>query len=280
MSDFKETMDECHPVLLASTLYADYLNSMPMSLHIKKLLGKTDVKIAPYCYFFPDKMDYEKPKGQSFHDDLFTENYKVPLINLQSEDDIIKHLVPSYKKHLPKNAKAICGMIGVPISPDDDDEEESEQDHYVSYVFKDDVLYYFDSAIDKTYEDTETFHILKNTFNPTTIETNTKTFEEAGGVSEDPFNYVAQNIFCHSWSLWFLYQFIVNNKTMKDIDKFAGKGTAKNKNNLILIKTFIYTLLIPKLGLDKLLSLGLFDYFRYIIINNDKFKILEIIKSH
>ena len=106
-----------------------------------------------------------------------------------------------------------------------------------------------------------------------------KTFEEAGGVSEDPFNYVAQNIFCHSWSLWFLYQFIVNNKTMKDIDKFAGKGSAKNKNNLILIKTFIYTLLIPKLALDKLLSFGLFDYFRYIIINNDKFKILEIIKS-
>jgi len=33
---------------------------------------------------------------------------------------------------------------------------------------------------------------------------NSKTFEEAGGVSENPFNFVAQNIFCHTWSIWFI----------------------------------------------------------------------------
>ena len=273
MSEFKEVMDECQPVLMASELYADYLNSMPMSLHIKKLLGKTDVKIVPYCYFFPDKMDYEKPKGQSYHDDLLTEQYDVDEIDLQDPDDIINHLIPSYKKHIPKNAKALCGLIGVPIPSED----ENEQDHYVSFVFKNDTLYYFDSAIDKDYATTETFIILFNTFKPKNVITNSKTFEEAGGMSEDPFNYIAQNIFCHSWSLWFLYQFIVKGSSMKTIDSFAGKGRDKSKNNLILIKKFIYNELIPKIGLDDLKRFGLFDYFRYIIINNDKFKIKEII---
>jgi hypothetical protein len=108
---------------------------------------------------------------------------------------------------------------------------------------------------------------------------NSKTFEEAGGVSENPFNFVAQNIFCHTWSIWFIYQFIVLNKSITQINNKAWKGPSKNKHNLILIKTFIYNKLINLLKLDKLLSFRLFDYFRFIIVSNNKNKIQEIIEQ-
>ena len=55
--------------------------------------------------------------------------------------------------------------------------------------------------------------------------------------------------------------------------------TSKNKHNLILIKTFIYNKLINLLKLDKLLSFRLFDYFRFIIVSNNKNKIQEIIEQ-
>lgn len=63
-------------------------------------------------------------------------------------------------------------MIGVPILQNRDDED-SDQDHYVSFV------------------------ILSNTF------------EEAGGVSENPFNFVAQNIFCHTWFIWIILDLLL-----------------------------------------------------------------------
>ena len=274
MSELKEFIAECQPVLLASELYADYFNSLPISGHIKKIIGKSKVKVAPYCYFHLDKIDYEKAKGNGFDLDLHTDYYKVETIDFQNIEHINKYLVPLFKKHLPKTFTSICGVIGVPIFTEDTD---AEQDHYVAYLYKDNVLHYFDSAIDDDFASTETFNILVSTFNPKSVERNTKTFEEAGGVSENPFNYVAQNIFCHSWCMWFLEQIIVNNMSLKDIDKLAGKGVNKNKNNLILIKTYIYNSLIPKLGLEKLKSFGLFDYFRFIIINSNKLNIKEII---
>ena len=55
---------------------------------------------------------------------------------------------------------------------------------------------------------------------------------------------------------------------MTQINNKAGKGPSKNKHNLILIKTLIYNELINLLKLDKLLSFGQFDYFRFIIVSN------------
>lgn len=76
-------------------------------------------------------------------------------------------------------------MIGVPILQNPDDED-SDQDHYVSFV------------------------ILSNAFDDMSkIVVNSKTFEEAGGVSENPFNFVAQNIFCHNWSIWFILDLLL-----------------------------------------------------------------------
>ena len=59
------------------------------------------------------------------------------------------------------------------------------------------------------------------------IVVNSNTFEEARGVSENLFNFVVQNIFCHTWSIWFIYQFIVLNKSMTQINNKAGRDLVK-----------------------------------------------------
>jgi hypothetical protein len=125
----------------------------------------------------------------------------------------------------------------------------------------------------------ETFKILKYTFEPKKVVKNSKTFETAGGVSDSPYSYIAQNIFCHSWSRWFLYQMLVEKKDMKSINSM---GTAKKSEidleNLVRIKKFIYKKLISLLHLDPLYNFSLFDHFRYIIVGDNPGKFIEIIK--
>ena len=76
MGHVSEFMEECHPFLLASQLYADYFNSSSISKHVKNVIGKSSVKIVPYCYFYPNKMDYENRK-----DYLTTKNYLPRIIS-------------------------------------------------------------------------------------------------------------------------------------------------------------------------------------------------------
>ena len=58
------------------------------------------------------------------------------------------------------------------------------------------------------------------------------------GVSHKMNDYIGQNIFCHTWSMWFFYMFFFEGITMAQIDELAGTGRIKNKNNLLLIKKF------------------------------------------
>jgi len=271
-----EDLDECHPVLLASVMYADYLNSTPMTDHITRLLkNKRNMKIAPYCYFHTGFMDYEPKIGN----ELLRQDYIIDNVDLQNEQDIIDNLVPAYRSVLPEGLP-ICGLIGVPILNPDDPNADPCGDHYISYVFDGKHLYYFDSAIDKNWRNTETAQIVINTFNPTRIIPNKRTFETAGGLSESPYTYIAQNIFCHTWSLWFLYQFIIKRRSMPQIDSLAsrGRGDTKNKKNLIRIKKFIFVELIHLLGLEVLMDFSLFDTFRYIIIDDNPNRTENIIK--
>ena len=47
-----DLINECHPVLYASEMYADVLNSTSISNHMVKLLSSQKTyKVAPYCYF-------------------------------------------------------------------------------------------------------------------------------------------------------------------------------------------------------------------------------------
>ena len=243
-----------------------------MGNHIQNVVFSKKIKVAPYCYFHTRFVDYEPKIKSKFSDELANQSYAVDMVDLNNELDIEQYVAPTFKKIISRKkiSTPLCGLIGVPILDIEDPMNDPIGDHYVSFVFQNNELYYFDSAIDKDYKDTETYKILVHTFTPDKVIVNKKTFETAGGISNSVYNYVGQNIFCHSWSLWFLYEFIVNEKTMAKIDSQASKsrGEQKDKQNLIMIKRFIYNTLIPKLGLDILYSLSLFENFKFITIKS------------
>jgi hypothetical protein len=283
MSYLKDIVIHTHPVIFASQLYAETLNSTSISNHIKNVIGNNnDYEIVPYCYFHTSFMDYEVKKKNVFSDDLKKIYYTKQDIKLNKTSNIKKYIVPVYKTQISNTeSKYICGMIGVPIPNQDD--EYANQDHYVSFIYEKNkrILNYFDSSITKGYTNTETYKILTHTFNPKRIIVNSVTFETQGGVSDSEYNYIAQNIFCHTWSLWFLYNFVVKNKSMAQIDQMSSKtkGCDYDKCNLIKIKIFIYEKLLVTLKLEKLYKDNKFNSaFRYIIIDDEQSNIKEIIK--
>jgi len=273
------SLQSCHPVLQASELYADILNGSSISNHIVRLLGgKHGMVLAPYAYISSRYVEYETyNRHRRRYDDVLQRlDYDSPVaIDLYSSDDIEVHVTPAYRSILPsKSDKGICGLIGVPMGAESD---ESPQDHYIAYVYARGVLHYFDSAIDTGFEDNETYRILISVFDPQTVVCNKKTFETEGGYSESPYSYIAQNIFCHTWALWFLYVFIVEGKSMRAIDRFAGKGPKADKVNLIRMKNFIFKIAVRRLKLDVLYDFGLFDAFRYIIEDDDPEKVRLVV---
>jgi len=278
-----EDIKTCHPIILASQLYADILNSTSMTNHMTKLLeGVNNISVVSYCYFHEDRMDYEVKKGRTYTNQIDAVYYDVDEVDLNDLNDIVSYVIPLYRKKLPKNisGKRICGLIGVPIP--NEDEPDADQDHYVSYIYDNGTLLYFDSAIDEHYASAETYNILVATFSPDKIIVNKKTFETAGGVSESEYNYIAQNIFCHTWSLWFLYNVLVKGKDMSGINRMAPKtkGDKYDRSTLIKIKTFVYKILLDTLGLAHIKdNISLFDSFRYIIERDNVTEYTEIIKK-
>tara|TARA_Y100000996_G_scaffold411877_1_gene396852 strand:+ start:684 stop:1523 length:840 start_codon:yes stop_codon:yes gene_type:complete len=276
-----ENNTSCHPILLASELYADILNSTSMTNHMMKLLkGVKNIKIVPYCYFHNDRMDYEEKKGKFYsNEEPASISYAVEEVELSDINDIVSYVVPLYRTKIPKNLKntRLCGMIGVPIP--NEEEPDINQDHYVTYIYENGTLMYFDSAITNKYSGDETYNILISVFNPEKTIVNKKTFETAGGVSESEYTYIAQNIFCHSWSLWFLYNILVNEKDMSSINRMAprAKGDKYDRATLIKIKTFVFNILLDKLNLLYIKDINLFDSFKFIIENNNPNKYIKII---
>lgn len=285
MTHLKSIVKTSHPIIFASQLYAEVLNSTSMSNHIIKIIESNhdDYCVVPYCYFHNTFMDYEENIGSIFSDEIKKVLYNNQDMQLNSTKDIKKNIVPIFKKNIPiTNKQYLCGMIGVPIPNEDD--PYADQDHYIAYIYdkKNKILNYFDSAINNSYKQTESYKILVHTLNPRVIVVNKSTFETQGGISESEYNYIAQNIFCHTWCLWFIYQFIVKKKSMLQIDQMTSKNKDKeyDKKNLIKIKKFVYETLLDILELKHVYRLKLFkNAFRYIIIDDDQTNILEIIKK-
>tara|TARA_B100001769_G_C22112312_1_gene602142 strand:- start:5916 stop:6779 length:864 start_codon:yes stop_codon:yes gene_type:complete len=285
MTDLKSIVKTCHPIIFASQLYAEVLNSTSMSNHIIKIIESNhdDYCVVPYCYFHNTFMDCEENIGTIFNDEIKNVLYNNQDMQLNSTKDIKKYIVPIFRKNIPTtNKQYLCGMIGVPIPNEDD--PYAEQDHYIAYIYdkNNKILNYFDSAINNSYKQTESYKILVHTLNPRVIVVNKSTFETQGGISDSEYNYIAQNIFCHTWCLWFIYQFIVKKKSMLQIDQMTSKNKDKDydKKNLIKIKKFVYETLLDKLELKNVYKLKLFkNAFRYIIIDDDQTNILEIIKK-
>lgn len=284
----KPTLDEVNE---ASDLYAQNLNGQGLTPVIQDLLSgnvsRPGFIAAPYMFFNRNGFDYEsKQKKYELVDSLYAdtdESYMVDLDNVEeSYDELTGRIADSMLFVLEKYGigtkhKKFAGMMGVKIYNMEANEEVG--DHYVAYIYDEGKFEFFDSGAPGNCkaqsEENNTYIILQTVFkriaaankHKLTTSCNTATFETAAGISEDEYNYVGQNIFCHSWSLWFLYQRIVLGRSMSDINKMAGKGDDADKDNLLLIKTFIYTYMIPKAGLSLLYCDPKFQGFTYYIDN-------------
>jgi hypothetical protein len=284
----KPTLDEVNE---ASDLYARCLNGQGLTPVIQDLLtgnvSRPGFVAAPYMFFNRDGFDYEsKQKKYDLVSSFYVDSdstYMVDLDNVEeSYDELSGRIADSmlfiFEKYgIGTKHTKFAGMMGVKIYNMAANQEVG--DHYVAYIYDDGKFEFFDSGAPATCkaqaEENNTFIILHsvikriaaNNKHKLTSVCNTGTFETAAGVSEDEYNYVGQNIFCHSWSLWFLYQRIVLGRSMAEVNKMAGKGEEADKDNLLLIKTFIYTYMIPKAGLSSLYCDKNFQGFTYYIDN-------------
>lgn len=285
----KPTIEEVNE---ASLLYARSLNDQGLTPVIQNLLtgnvSRPGLIAAPYMFFNRNGFDYEnKQKKYDLQPSLYMgtdESYEVNLDDVEgSYEQLTGRIAESMLFILEKYGigtkyKRFAGMIGVKIYNMEADEDVG--DHYVAYIYDEGKFEFFDSGAPATCkiqaEENNTYIILSAVFkkiatanrHKLTSICNTGTFETAAGISEDETNYIGQNIFCHSWSLWFLYQRVVLGRTMADINKMAGEGLDADKENLLRIKTFIYTYMIPKAGLSQLYCKSDFQGFTYYIDNS------------
>lgn len=280
----------------ASLLYARELNGKGLTPVIQNLLtgdvSRRGLIAAPYMFFNRNGFDYEnKQKKYDLQPSLYIdtdESYEVNIDDVEeSYDELSGRIADSmlfiFEKYgIGTKHTRFAGLMGVKIY--NIEAEEDVGDHYVAYIYDEGKFEFFDSgapaACKRQAEENNTYIILSAVFrkiasankHKLTANCNTGTFETAAGVSEDETNYVGQNIFCHSWSLWFLYQRIGLGKTMAEINKMAGEGADADKENLLRIKTFIYTYMIPKAGLSLLYCNPDFQGFTYYIDNPQQSK--------
>jgi hypothetical protein len=250
-------------IINASVAYADTLNARPLTPFIHKIIEISGTRekfhVIPYCYFQEEFIDIEN--GKKLLRAYYTEEKES--VDIEDKDHILTYLVPLYKKLIPEGEN-YCGIIGVPIY---NSEGEVHGDHYVSFFIRKNILYYFDSAVGGTCKKSynyNTFILLRNSFSIKRSYCNKKVFEIAGGADDNPYSYISQNIFCHSWSFWFLH-WMFTGKKISQIDKLGGNS----KYNLILIKQYIYHVLIPHFDLSHLLKMRRFDAFKYIILKTE-----------
>jgi hypothetical protein len=134
--------------------------------------------------------------------------------------------------------------------------------HYIAFVYikASGELYLFDSATKNPIRDhTEVYYILKYTFQEligsAPLGIKRIPFKHvlqlgAGDRSvEDPHSYNNQNVFCHTWSLWFLTTFAIlydpssSENAEKSIAALAKLAHPDEMLNLAMIKRFAFWLL-------------------------------------
>ena len=280
----------CDKINEASLVYADALNA-DLSTYMKRLastfdLPKSSYTIAPYTYFYYKGFDVD------IKNEMIPHSYdEEEPIALYDPDDVDRgRIATNYQAVLDNYAKGwrkagtILGLVGITMVTTGEDDPDDQSAHYVSYVLKrgrgsqPTQLFMFDSAgwgrggrgdPDEIY-----YHMIKDALGVSTsqISLNRGIFETGGGESESEYTYVGQNIFCHTWSLWFWDQILGEKLSIDAISAMAGKGPLKNRLNLIRIKTYIYTKLVPTIKLRFLSENAkrLFEKnFKYIFLNKE-----------
>ena len=272
-----------YPINYASRIYADELNNN-LTKYVKcflQMIIKDEKYVQyPYIYFDHDHLDMEDDKL----DKMIEYEYNDGPINLfyyNTED--IDNVATSYRNlivndtgiDLDTNNTYYIGIMGMTMVDKNDDEDNSS--HYIIHIYhvtdSDQKVYIFDSGGGGELKNSIYYHMLSKMYNldKSDMIVNKGIFETAGGKSDSVYNYIGQNIFCHTWTLWFLYQFFSEGIKMKEIDKLQGVGMYKNKDNLIKIKEFTYNRVIPiiRFRIGDCNKRFIFErYFPYIYLNN------------
>ena len=256
----KATPAPCTQINEASLVYASALNA-DLSTYMKNLIAsfpatkRKGLIMAPYTYFYYSGFDVDLKNQMTPHE--YDAGEKIDLYS--GSEEASQRIALNYKAVLDayaprwRKARIVIGLVGITMANADDTDDQSA--HYAAYVFrrgaggKPSTLRFFDSAGwngDEIY-----WHAVRGAFpvKDTNASGNTGIFETGGGVSTNEYSYVGQNIFCHSWALWFWYQHIDRGLSLDDINSLAGKGNLKNQTNLVRIKRFIFDTLIPKIKL-------------------------------
>lgn len=287
----------CELINDASLIYADALNANLMK-YAKKLVKSFGLKeshmIAPYTYFYYAGFDIDiKNKMVPFS---YVNGEGVDLYNGDEADqtnmtETYKVVLSNYAKGWEKT-KILIGLVGVTMVTKGEDDPEDNSAHYISYILvkgsgsEPKKLLMFDSAgwgKRRGIPDDSYYIMVRDALGvkEENVIRNKGVFETAGGESSSEYTYVGQNIFCHTWSMWFWHQILGNKLSIKEIDQLAGKGTLKNQQNLIRIKNYIYKHFIPTVGLtfDSPKDRAIFvSNFRFIFKNKENIKI-EVIPS-
>lgn len=245
----------------ASLVYANALNA-DLSTYMKNFIAslspikRKGLVLAPYTYFDYNGFDVDLRNEMIPHSYDGEEAIELYSGSEESRERIAlnyKAVLDTYSPRWMK-ARIVIGLIGITMAQDESDKEDLSA-HYAAYIFrrgaggKPSTLNYFDSAGwtgDEIY-----WYAIRGTFPVTdaNAKANVSIFESGGGVSQSEYTYIGQNIFCHSWALWFWYQLLDQGLSMSEVEQMAGTGSLKNQKNLIRIKTFIYRILIDKLKL-------------------------------
>jgi hypothetical protein len=119
-------------------------------------------------------------------------------------------------------------------------------DHYLAFILdnKKKELWPFDSLETFSLDRMERFYnMLYPDYNmeTTKICSGCKKYEPLRSDNISSEDYVDQNIFCHTWSLWFIYQMlqgIKSGKTMEQLFDLLDNSCGSPRENLLTIKSF------------------------------------------
>jgi len=284
MEGLEAPTSQCDKINEASMAYADALND-DLSTYMTRLVSSFGLKkgsyvMAPYTYFYYSGFDVDLKNEMTPHS--YDEDQPIMLYNGDEVDearaasnyaDVLDNYAPKWKK-----AKIVMGLVGITMVTKGEDDPDDVAAHYVSYVLirgqgqKPTRLYMFDSG--GWHKAEIYYHMIKDGLGieEKDVVLNKGVFEKDGGEGKTEYTYVGQNIFCHTWSLWFWNQILGNGLTMSELNALAGKGHLKNQKNLIRIKTYVYTHLVPTVKL-KFLSQSaerlFLRNFKYIFLNKE-----------
>lgn len=241
----------------ATDTYAKTLHEYNMAELIKVLL-KNSGKTALYTVLpTPGNIDLKDPHlgFQAFLDaleqkpmgDLATAAAPIQTYLLTGKHPCASKAFTGWKRGLATKKPMMAGTISIDLPGC------SDTQHYIAFVYLKPThqLVLFDSASKNPIHDkNEIYYLLRETFGHPEMTGVPFAYILQPGAgdkkSEDPRSYNNQNVFCHTWTLWFLMMFFTHfnlNDPEGSLKILAAFAHSSERLNLAMIKQFAISLL-------------------------------------